>query len=223
MIIYSKRGKQFRILINDLREEFSKMNANQNESKLFRNTFISILIFYIFVIFIAITLTVFLHTEEIDISINFMSVLIAECYLGVIYYSTDMFVIYFASYIVLIQKLLFSELNLWFNKNIIITERELIEIKSKLDTIKKLIDKLSLLLCPALLFICGAIFEEMVTCFYFTIESIETSNFLNGKHMAANVGLVICVLRLMCICGYAERLASKVFYQLLGFILIKNF
>jgi hypothetical protein len=55
---------------------------------------------------------------------------------------------------------------------IILTEKLLAEIKFILDSIQSLTQRISNSLSPILFFICGAIFYDLVTCFYFTIKSI---------------------------------------------------
>jgi hypothetical protein len=135
---------------------------------------------------------------------------ITELHLEVIHYSTDFYVLYFASYSVILQKLFKSELKEYNNQRIILNEILLAEIKSKLHSIQSLIESLSKVLSPILLLICGAIFYDLVTCFYFTIKSIELSTFLKGIHSAPNIALFGNILRLVCICFFAERLVFQV-------------
>jgi CII-binding regulator of phage lambda lysogenization HflD len=137
-------------------------------------------------------------------------VFIAELHLGIIHKSTDFYVLYFTSYLVILQKLFESELKEYNSQRIIFTEKLLAEIKFKLDSIQSLIERISNLLSPMLLFICGAIFYDLVSCLYFTITSIGTSAFLKSEYLTANIGLFLNLLRLICICFFAERLVFQV-------------
>jgi hypothetical protein len=110
-----------------------------------------------------IVLPVFLHSDERVLSLKTIYLFIAELHLEVIHLSTDFYVLYFTSYLVILQKLFESELKEYNTHRIILTEKSLAEIKFKLDSIQTLAEKVSNLLSPMLLFICGAIFYDLVT------------------------------------------------------------
>jgi hypothetical protein len=215
MITFSLRGKMFRKLNEDLGKLFLKLHDRANGRQLFKAIYISIIIFYSYVMLLSIVLSIFFHSDEKVLSFKTIYLFIAEFHLEVIHKSTDFYVLYFASYLVILQKLFKSELKEYNNQRIILNKILFAEIKSKLHSIQSLIESLSKVLSPILLFICGAIFYDLVTCLYFTIESIELSTFLKGIHSSANIGLFANILRLICICFFAERLVFQV--------LLKNF
>jgi hypothetical protein len=210
MITFSLRGKMFRKLIEDLRKLFSKLHNKANGKKSFKAIYILIIIFYSYVILLSIFLSIFFHSAEKVLSLKTIYLFIAELHLEVIHKSTDFYVLYFASYLVILQKLFKSELKEYNNQRIILNEILLAEIKFKLHSIQSLIESLSKVLSPILLFICGVIFYDLVTCLYFTIGSIELSTFLKGIHLAPNIGLFGNILQLICICFFAERLVFQV-------------
>jgi hypothetical protein len=155
-------------------------------------------------------MSVFFHSDEKVFSFKTIYLFIAELHLEVNHFSTDFYVLYFASYLVILQKLFESELKEYNSQRIIFTEKLLAEIKFKLDSIQSLIERISNLLSPMLLFICGSIFYDLVSCLYFTITSIETSAFLKSEYLTQNIGLFLNLLRLICICFFAERLVFQV-------------
>jgi len=106
-----------------------------------------------------------------------------------------------------------NQLRVYKTDNVVLSEKELSEIKSKLDTIESLIDRLSELLSPMLLFLYGAMFYDLVTCLYFTLRSIELSAYFGKKFIAANLGLFGNVIRLIYICFFAERLVNQVYFE----------
>jgi hypothetical protein len=220
MITFSLRGKTFRESVEDLRKLFLKLNKRENKRVLFKTIYISIIVFYSILILDSIVTSVFLHSEEKVLSFKTIHLIIIELHLEVIHFSTDFYVLYFASYLVILQKLFKSELKEYKNQRIILNEKLLEEIKSKLDSIQSLIERISNLLSPILLFVCGAIFYDLVTCLYFTIKSIELSTFLKGGYSAANIGLFIHNLRLICICFFAERVVFQVLLKNFNLLLI---
>jgi hypothetical protein len=125
-------------------------------------------------------LSVFFHSEEMILSSKPIYLFIAELHLELIHFSTHFYVLYFTSYLVILQKLFKSELKEYNNQRIIITEKSLAEVKSNLYSIHSLIERISKLLSPILLFLCGTIFYDLVTCLYFTFKSIESSTFLEA-------------------------------------------
>jgi hypothetical protein len=220
MITFSLRGKMFRKLIEDLRKLFSKVQNRANGNQLFKAIYISIVIFYSNIMLISIVFSIFFHSELKFFSLKTIYLFIAELHLEVIRFSTDFYVLYFTSYLVILQKLFESELKEYNSQRIIFTEKLLAEIKFKLDSIQSLIERISNLLSPILLFNCGEIFYDLVSCLYFTIKSIEISA-LYESYLTPNIGLFFNFLRLICICFFAERLVFQVlfkyiFYQFLN-------
>jgi hypothetical protein len=211
MIAFSLRGKMFRELVEDLRKLLFKLHKKANNRKLFKSIYISIMIFYSSMIFVAILLSVFFHSEGRVLSFKSFYLFIAEFDLQVNHFSTDFYVLYFTSYLVIVQKLFKSELKEYNNQRISLNEKSLAEFKTKLYSIQSLIERISNLLSPVLLFLCGAIFYDLVTCLYFTIKSIEWSTYFMGRSLAPNMGLFGNFLRLICICFTAERLVFQVF------------
>jgi hypothetical protein len=169
---------------------------------------------------------VFFHSGERVLSLKMIYLFIAELHLAVIRFSTGFYVLYFTSYLAILQKLFESELKEYNSQRIIFTEKLLAEIKFKLDSIQSLIEKISNLLSPMLLFTCGAIFYDLVTCLYFTIKSIEVSAFFKSGYSTPNFGIFFNILRLICICLFAERLVFQVllkYFFLINFKWIENF
>jgi hypothetical protein len=218
MITFSLRGKKFRKLVEDFRKSLSILHKRANGRQLFKVIYISIIIFCSFSIFESILLSVFFHSEERVLSLKTIYLFIAELHLTIIHFSTDFYVLYFTSYLVILQKLFKSELKEYNNQRIIITEKSLANIKFKLDSIQSLVEKVSKLLSPILLFICGAIFYDLVSCLYFTIKSIEFSAYFKAEYLVPNFGLFGNILRLICICFCAERLVFQVLFKILKII-----
>jgi hypothetical protein len=220
MITFSLRGKMFRELIEDLRKLFSNLYKRTKNREYFIPIYITIVIFYSFLTFSSIVLTIFFHSGERVFSLKTIYLFIAELNLEVIHFSIDFYVLYFTSYLVILQKIFKSELKEYNSQKIILNEKLLTEIKSKLDSIQSLIERISNLLSPILLFICGAIFYDLVTCLYFTIKSIELSTFLKGIYFAPNIGLFVNLLRVTYICFFAERLVFQVLLKNFNLLLI---
>jgi hypothetical protein len=210
MITFSLRGKMFRELVEDLRKLFSNLYKRTKMREFFIPIYISIVIFYSSLVFFSIVITVFFHSEGRVFSLKPIYLFIPELNLQVIHFSTDFYVLYFTSYLVILQKLFESELKKYNSQRIIFTEKLLAEIKFKLDSIQSLIERISNLLSPMLLFICGAIFYDLVSCLYFTIKSIEASAFFKSWSLTPNIGIFYNLLRLICICFFAERLVFQV-------------
>ncbi len=210
MITFSLRGKMFRKLIEDLRKLFSKLHHKSNGRQLFKAIYISIIILYSILIFFSIVLSVFFHSDEKVLSLKMIYLFMTELHSEVNHFSADFYVVYFASYLVILQKLFKSELKEFNTQRKVLTEKSLAEIKFKLHSIQSLIERISKLLSPILLFVFGVISYDLVTCLYFTIKSIELSTFLRGSYSTANIGLFVHTLRLICICVFAERLVFQV-------------
>jgi hypothetical protein len=132
--------------------------------------------------------------------------LISETYLNALYLSTDFYVVYFTTYLVLLQKLFIKELRVY--RNVSLTVNDIKTIKSKLYSIQSLIDRISNLLSPLLLFVCGAIFNDLLTCLYFAMKTNPNSNL--NLVIASYSGLIGYSIRLIIICFSAERLLTKV-------------
>jgi len=216
MITYSLKGKKFRKIIDRLRKLFSEINHKRNGNYLFRPIYILIIIFNLYLIFVAVILTTFFHLRNQAISLKFIPVFIAEFYLQIMHFATDFYLLYFTSYLVILQKLFVNQLRDYNIKSNILSEKELNEIKLKLDSIQSLIDRLSKLLSPLLLFLCGNMFYDLVTCSYFTMESIKHSLYFKKEFMAPNIGLFGNALRLIFICFIAECLVIQVCFELLN-------
>jgi hypothetical protein len=212
MIIFSLRGKMFRKLVEDFRKLFSILQKSANEKQLFKAIYLSIMIFYSFLIVNSIFISVFFYSEERVLPLKPIYLFIAELQIEMIYFLTEFYVLYFTSYLVILQKLFKSELKEYNNQRIIITEKSLVNIKFKIDSIQSLIERISGLLSPMLLFICGTIFYDLVSCLYFTIKSIEFSAYFKSGFLPPNIGLFMNLLRLICICFCAERLVFQVFF-----------
>jgi hypothetical protein len=177
MITFSLRGKMFKELVDDSRKLFSKLYKRTKNREYFMPIYISIVIFYLFLILFSILITIFSYSEESVLSLKMIYLFITEFHLRIINKSTDFYVLYFTSYLLILQKLFESELKEYNSQRIIFTEKLLAEIKFKLDSIQSLIERISNLLSPMLLFTCGAIFFDSVSCLYSTIKSIEISAF----------------------------------------------
>jgi hypothetical protein len=110
MITFSLRGKMFRKLIEDLRKLFSKLHNRANGRQLFEPiVYLSIIIFFFYFIFVSIVLSVLFHSN-ISFSLKTIYLFIAEFHLELIHFSTDFYVLYFISYLVILQKLFITQL-----------------------------------------------------------------------------------------------------------------
>jgi hypothetical protein len=103
MITFSLRGKMFIELMEDLRKLFLIMHKRVTEKELFRAIYISI------IIFVSIVLPLFLHSKERVLSLKSFYLFIAELHLEIINLSTDFYVLYFTSFLVILQKLFASQ------------------------------------------------------------------------------------------------------------------
>jgi hypothetical protein len=203
-IIYSIKGSVFRQIIEDFRKLFNGLNKNQIKKSNAINLTLILTIFQTIVAIITLVFTFHRGTE-----IPFFKViilLISETYLNTLYLSTDFYVVYFTTYLVLLQKLFIKELRVY--RNVSLTVNDIKTIKSKLYSIQSLIDKISNLLSPLLLFVCGAIFNDLLTCLYFAMKTNPNSNL--NLVIASYSGLIGYSIRLIIICFSAERLLTKV-------------
>jgi hypothetical protein len=140
MITFSLRGKMFRELVEDLRKLFSKLYESTKNREFFIPIYILIIIFYSFLIFSSTIMSIFFHSESV-LSLKMIYLFIVEFHSGIIHDSTDFYVLYFTSYLVILQKLFESELKEYNSQRIIFTEKLLAEIKFKLDSIQSLIEE----------------------------------------------------------------------------------
>jgi hypothetical protein len=110
MITFSLRGKMFRELVEDLRKLFSKLQNRANGRQLFKAIYISIVIFYSYIMLHSIYFSIIFHLELKVYYLKTIYLFITELHLDVIRLSTDFYVLYFTSYLVILQKLFESEL-----------------------------------------------------------------------------------------------------------------
>jgi hypothetical protein len=207
-IIYSIKGSVFREIIEDFRKLFNGLNKNQIKKSNAINLVLILTIFQIIVITIA-----FVFTFQRGTEIPFFKViilLISETYFNILYLSTDFYVVYFTTYLVLLQKLFISELRKY--QSVSLTGNDIKIIRLKLFAIQSLIDRISNLLSPLLLFVCGSIFNDLLTCLYFAMKSIEDPGYFSNLNrvIASYSGLIGFSIRLIIICFSAERLVTKV-------------
>jgi hypothetical protein len=212
-LVYSFKGLQIKKTVNNLRKLFTEINGNKNDSKLFRSFYWQILFFYLLVFLATMGYVVNLHKAHKSGLIPAILISIAECYTEVLYTSTDFYVLYFTTYLVIIQKSFVNILKNFNNRPLAL--RDLIWIKTKFDAIQALIDRISAFLSPVLSFVCCSILYDSVTCLYTTIVSLQKSYFFGTKYIAGNVGFFGFFTRLLIICFSAER----VIYQ----VIITNF
>jgi hypothetical protein len=213
-IIYSIKGSVFRQIIEDFRKLFNGLNKNQIKKSNAINLVLILTIFQIIVITIA-----YVFTFQGGIEIPFFKViilLISEAYLNILYFSTDFYVVYFITYLVLLQKLFIKELRDY--RNVSLTVNDMKTIKSKLYSIQSMIDRISNLVSPLLLFVCGAIFNDLLSCLYFAMKT-NANLFLA---ITSYSGLIGFSIRLIIICFSAERLTTKVCYIRSKFFLTYN-
>jgi hypothetical protein len=132
-LVYSFKGLHLKKTVNDLRKLFTEINDKKNESKLFRSLYWQILFFYIIISFAIMAYVIGLHKAHKNGLIPAILISIAECYTEVLYASTDFYVVYFTTYLVIIQK---SFVNILKNlNNSPLTLRDLVWIKTKFDAI----------------------------------------------------------------------------------------
>jgi hypothetical protein len=208
-INYSLRGREFAQIIDDLRKIFYKLYKNRYQNQLLRIKIFPTVLMLFFLFFVIISLVFTIH-KGLEINfLKFISILISECYLQVLYFSTDFYVVYFTLCLVLLQNLFTIELRNY--QKISLTVNDINAIEFKLKAIQSLIDRISNLLSPLLLFVFGAIFYDLVTCLYFVMNAIKTTEYLSSRSKGSYCGLIVFTTRLFIICFNAERLAVKVF------------
>jgi len=212
-LVYSFKGLHLKKTVNGLRKLLTEINNNKNESKLFRSLYWQILLFYFLVLLGIIGYIINLHKVYKKGLIPAILISIAECYTGVLYTSTDFYVVYFTTYLVIIQKSFVNHLKNFINSPPSL--RDIIWIKSKFDDIQVLIDRITAFLSPILFFVCCSILYDSVTCLYTTITSLQKSYFFGTKYIAGNFGTFGFFIRLLIICLSTER----VIYQ----VIIRNF
>jgi hypothetical protein len=207
-LVYSFKGLHFKKTVNGLRKLLFEINGNKTGSKICRSLYWQILFFCFFVFFAIMGYVIGLHKVHKIGLIPAILISIAECYTEVLYSSTDFYVLYFTTYLVIIQK---SFLNILKNyNNSPLALRDLIWIKTKFDAIQDLIDKISALLSPILLLVCCSILYDSVTCLYTTIISLQKSYFFGTQYIAGNIGVFGFFIRLLIICLSAERVINEV-------------
>jgi hypothetical protein len=207
-LVYSFKGLHLKKTVNGLRKLFTEINGNKNESKLFRSLYWQILFFYLNILVVIILYVLTLHKAHQNGLIPAILISIAECYTEVLYTSTDFYVLYFTTYLVIIQKSFVNILQNLNNSPLFL--RDLIWIKNKFDDIQVLIDRINSLLVPILFFVCCSILYDSVTCLYTTIVSLKKSYFFGTQYMAGNVGVLGFFIRLLIICLSAERVKYQV-------------
>ncbi len=143
-LVYSFKGLHIKKTVNSLRKLLTEINGNKTDSKLFRSLYWQILFFYLLVLLTIMSYVVNLHKAHKNGLIPAILISIAECYTEVLNTSTDFYVVYFTTYLVIIQK---SFVNILKNlNNSPLTLRDLIWIKTKFDAIQALINRISALL-----------------------------------------------------------------------------
>jgi hypothetical protein len=207
-LVFSFKGLHLKKTVNSLRKLFTEINGNKNESKLFRSLYWQILFFYLFIFLAIISYVINLHKAHKNGLFPAILISIAECYTEVLYFSTDFYVLYFTTYLVIIQKSFVNILKKFNNSSL--SSRDLIWIKTKFDDIQDLIEKISALLSPILLFVCCSILYDSVASLYTTIISLQKSYFFGTKYIAGNVGVFGFFIRLLVICLSAERVIYRV-------------
>jgi hypothetical protein len=207
-LVYSFKGLHLKKTVNGLRKLFTEINGNKNDSKLFRSLYWQILFFYLFVLFAIMAYVVNLHKAHENALIPVILISIAECYTEVLNFSTDFYVVYFTTYLVIIQKSFVNNLKNFNNRPLSL--RDIIWIKSKFDDIQVLIDSISALLSPILLLVCCSISYDSVASLYTTIISLQKSYFFGTQYIAGNIGVFGFFIRLLIICLSAERVIYQV-------------
>ncbi len=192
-LIYSIRGRQFRELINELRNLFIELNGN---NKSLRALYLLTIIYYL-IASIAL-IVVIIGFKRYDSSKNFLSIveIIGYLYIAFACSSTEYFIGFFTNYLVVIQKLYLQYLLKCSKNHLHINGIQ--EIKSKFLRIQILIEKISKITSPLLLFNFGAVFYGIVHCFYFTIKSIlNPESRFDETYLSQNIGFIYYILRLI--------------------------
>jgi hypothetical protein len=206
-LIYSIRGRQFRELINELRNLFIELNGN---NKSLRALYLLTIIYYLITSMAIIGNLIGL--KRYDSNNNFLSIveIIGYFYIAFAYLSTDYFIGFFTNYLVIIQKLYLQYLLKCSKSRLDINEIQ--EVKSKFFRIQILIEKISKITSPLLLFNFGAIFYGIVHCSYFTVKSIwSPKSCFDETYLSQNIGFIYYILRLVFSCYCSEQLKNQVF------------
>jgi hypothetical protein len=137
-LVFSFKGLHLKKTVKDLRKLFTEIIGHKNESKLFQSLYWQILFFYLYVLFLIIAYVLCLHKAHKIGLIPVILTSIAECYTELLYTSTDFYVLYFTTYLVIIQNSFVNILKNFNNRPLAL--RDLIWIKTKFDAIQALID-----------------------------------------------------------------------------------
>jgi hypothetical protein len=207
-LVYSFKSLHLKKTVNDLRKLLTEINGNKIESKLFRSLYWQILFFYLYIFIIIIIYVLILNKAHKNGLFPAILISIAECYTEILYFSTDFYVVYFTTYLVIIQKSFVNNLKNFINSPL--TLRDIIWIKSKFDDIQARIDRISALLSPILLLVCCSILYDSVASLYTTIISLQKSYFFGTQYIAGNIGVFGFFIRLLIICLSAERVIYQV-------------
>jgi len=205
-LIFSIRGKKIREIINDLRKLFNDLKGNQKDLKSLY--LLTILLCSIF----------FLATSNFArvYSRNFLNIFIlifeiwGTFYICLLFLSTDIFIGYFTTYLVIIQKL-FKNLLTSYNE-IPLNADHIRDIKFKFLRIQSLIDRISNVLSPLILLNCTAIFYNIVVNFYFIVKSFEKSIYYKNNLKEHFIGISFYLFRLLFFCFSGERIKNQVFF-----------
>jgi flagellin-specific chaperone FliS len=208
-LIYSTRGQQFREIIDDLRKIFVSLRGSHKDFKQL-NKFL--IIFCSFAILITANFAIINSRKDLNI-ILFIIEILGHFYICFIYLSTDLFICYFTSYLVIIQKL-FQNFVITYGKNALKAD-EIKDLKTKFVKIQSIIDKISVILSPLLFMNCGTIFYNIVTNLYFRIKVIDKPIF-DEQSMVHTIPIVLYLIRLLFYCLSAERLKNQVFFYKLS-------
>jgi hypothetical protein len=214
-LIFSPRGQQFREVIDDLRKIFVSLKGSHKDFKQL-NKFL--IIFCSFGILITANFAIINSRKELNI-ILFIIEILGHFYICLIYLSTDFFIGYFTTYLVIIQKL-FQNLVITYGKNALKAD-DIKDLKTKFVKIQSVIDKISVILSPLLFMNCGTIFYNIVTNLYFRVKVIDKPIF-DEHSMVHTVPIVLYLIRLLFYCLSAERLKSQVFFYKLSEIYENN-
>jgi len=207
-IIYSLKGKVFRGIIHDLRKLFIELSNRRNHIQISKPWNLSIIFIYCVILICITTHVITFHKGSVLDFFKIIMISISESFLQVLNFSTDFYIIYLITYLVLIQKLFIIKLRKY--QSVLLTEKDIKAIKAKYNAIQSMIETISNLLSPMLFFVWGAIFNDLLTSLYFTMDSIQKSNYALKRNIASFSGVIAFSIRLITIYFSAEKTVIKV-------------
>ncbi len=207
LIFFSFKSKQMDIFILKLRQLINNLNKNSGNLSLKLKRLRHIVYIYYFYILMT---CVFIYIVGY-LRIQIYWALITEIYIYNFVYSTDLYLIYFINYLLIIQQLFNDNLEK-IRANHSLSLIEVRDIKKQFVSIQSLIADLNNILSPNLLIVCGILTYELTTCSFFTFYVVKYD--INSKMILNTIpalfGFFMALSRLLILCVLSEKINTKV-------------